>query len=234
MVMDSGKDAKTTLVVNHFVPKNNHHPLLGFYVYQSRKKYFTILFGVAALSSLLLSALTWTIVSSTPVKVTVAIPSTSNEVPTHTSTPTISGSSSGKAALTEDEFKSEVRKVGGSIYWTGPLSGANYTLNHLAPGQDFVRYLPNGQGLEDSSLNYRVIATYKVANAYDSIVGAFNPKIAVGMIRPNGTVVYYVKAKPLNVFMAFKGLDYQIEIFDPTPGASLKLATTPGAIVPVP
>lgn len=52
----------------------------------------------------------------------------------------------------------------------------------------------------------------------------------VSFTNPDGSIVYYLKASPLHVYIAFKDLAYQIEIFDPTPGASLKLATTPGIL----
>lgn len=227
--MKPGDDVKTTLVVDQFLPEDNHHPLLGFYVHQSRRKYFTILFSVAAISALLSFALTWAVVSSRPVKVTFALP-TQNTSPVATPTPTANGNATGQTALSEDQLRAEVRKVGGSIFWAGAMPGAKYTFNHIAAGQDYIRYLPNGQGLADTTQNYRVIATYKEATAYDTIVAAAKLKTGVSLTNPDGSVVYYAKATPNHVYMAFKNFPYQIEIFDPTPGASLKLATTTGAI----
>ncbi len=214
------------LVIDQSLPENSRHPLLGFYVHQSRKKYFTILFGVAALSALLSFALTWAMVSSRAVTVTLALPTTTNTV----ATPAVNAAASGQVALTEAQLKAEARKVGGSIFWAGALSGAKYTFNHLAPGQDFIRYLPNGQGLTDTAQNYRVIATYKDATAYATFVEAIKLKTGVTTTNSDGSIVYYAEATPTHVYMAFKGLSYQIEIFDPTPGTALKLATTPGAI----
>lgn len=222
-------EVQTALVVDQFLPEDNHHPLLGFYVHQSRRKYFTILFSVAALSALLSFALTWAIVSSRPVKVTFALPTQSNTA-VATPTPTVSANSTGQAALSEDQLRAEVRKVGGSIFWAGAMPGAKYTFNHIAAGQDYIRYLPNGQGLSDTTQNYRVIATYKETTAYATIVAAAKLKTGVSLTNPDGSVVYYAKATPTHVYMAFKNFPYQIEIFDPTPGESLKLATTPGAI----
>lgn len=216
------------LVIDELLPENNRHPLLGFYVHQSRRKYFTILFGVAALSALLSFALTWAMTSSRPVTVTLALPTNTNAVATPTTATT--AAASGQVGLTEAQLRAEARKVGGSIFWAGAMSGAKYTFNHLAPGQDFIRYLPNGQGLADTAQNYRVIATYKDATAYATFLEAAKLKTGVTTTNPDGSIVYYAKATPTHVYMAFKGLDYQIEIFDPTPGASLKLATTPGAI----
>lgn len=228
--MKLGNDVKTTLVVDQFLPEDNHHPLLGFYVHQSRRKYFTILFSVAALSALLSFTLTWAVVSSRPVKVTFALPNQTDGVVT-TPTPAANANSSGQSALSEDQLKTEVRKVGGSIFWAGAMSGAKYTFNHLAAGQDYIRYLPDGQGLSDTTQNYRVIATYKEATAYATIAAAAKLKTdGVSLTNADGSVVYYAKATPTHVYLAFKNFPYQIEIFDPTPGASLKLATTPGAI----
>lgn len=227
--MKSGDELETTLVVDQFLPEDNHHPLLGYYVHQSRRKYYTVLFAVAAFSALLSFALTWAIISSRPVKVTFALPSQTNTV-VATPTPTANASASGQAALSEDQLRAEVRKVGGTIFWAGSMSGAKYTFNHLAAGQDYIRYLPNGQGLSDTTQNYRVIATYKETTAYDTIVAAAKLKTGVSLTNPDGSVVYYAKATPTHVYMAFKNFPYQIEIFDPIPGASLKLATTSGAI----
>ncbi|MBI3430487.1 MAG: hypothetical protein HY050_10675 [Actinobacteria bacterium] len=229
--MRSGDDDdKATLVVDQFLPEDNHHPLLGYYVHQSRRKYFTILFTVAAFSALLSFALTWAIVASRPVKVTFALPNQTNSTPSAAPSPTANLNSSGRAALTEEQLRAEVKKVGGSIFWAGALPGAKYTFNHITNGQDFIRYLPNGQGLSDTAQNYRVIATYKDATAYATIVAAAKLKTGVSLTNPDGSVVYYATATPTHVYLAFKNFPYQIEIFDPTPGASLKLATSPGAI----
>jgi hypothetical protein len=228
--MNPREGVETALVVDHFLPEDNHHPLLGFYVHQSRRKYFAILFGVAALSALLSFALTWALISSRPVKVTFALPSPTIAAVTPAATVATNANASGQAALTEDQLKLEVRKSGGSVFWAGAQTGAKYTFNHLAAGQDFVRYLPGGKGLSDTTQNYRVIATYKEAAAYATIVAAAKLGGGVSLTNPDGSVVYYSKKTPTHVYMAFKNFEYQIEIFDPIPGASLKLATTPGAI----
>lgn len=202
----------------------------GLYIHQRRRRYFSIIFAVAAFSALISFALTWAVVSSRPVKVVFSLPSTSSSTAPTTSV-TTPANTSGRTALTASQLKAEVNNVGGTIFWAGVQSGALYTYTHIGAGQDYIRYLPNGQGISDKSQNYRVIATYKEENAYNTIVAAAKLKNGVGLTNPDGSVVYYSKATPTHVYMAFKGFGYQIEIFDPIPGASLKLATTPGAIV---
>jgi len=140
---------------------------------------------------------------------------------------------SGQVALTESELISAVKTAGGSIYWTGSTAGAKYTFNNVADDQNFIRYLPGGNGLTDTAQNYRIIATYKDSTAFETMQTAAKSASGVSITNPDGSIVYYLKASPLHVYVAFKNLPYQIEIFDPTPGASLKLATTPGTLKPI-
>lgn len=221
---------KTSRLHDYWTHADLHPEDLDYYVHHTRRRYFTILFMVAALSAIVFSALTWAIVSSRPVRVTFALPSQTPTNVVASPTPTVNLSSSGQAALSENQLRTEVKNVGGSIFWAGGVAGAKYTFNHLAPGQDFIRYLPNGQGLNDKTQNYRVIATYKQATAYATILAASKLGTGVSLTNPDGSLVYYAKATPTHVYMAFKNFPYQIEIFDPVAGASLKLATTPGAI----
>ena len=93
-----------------------------------------------------------------------------------------------------------------------------------------MRYLPNGKGLADVQQNYRVIATYQDAKAYLTMQEAGKLATGVSITNPDGSLIYYAKASPTHVYLAYKNLAFQIEIFDPNPGVSLKLATTPGLI----
>ena len=199
----------------------------------ARRTSWLALVGVALVSSLLTFAVTWALTSSRAVSVTFVNPKTSTPAAA-TSSPTnavpVNPATSGQLALTEAELRSAVKTFGGSVYWAGSMSGALYTFNHLTSGQNFVRYLPNGNGLADVTQNYRVIATYQVANAFQTMQTAGKLATGVSVTNPDGSLLYYAKATPLHVYLAYKGLALQIEIFDPTPGVSLKLATTPGLI----
>lgn len=143
---------------------------------------------------------------------------------------TVNPITSGQVALTQSELISAVKAVGGSIYWLGSAAGAKYTFNNVADDQNFIRYLPGGNGLTDTEQKYRIIATYKDPTAYQTMQTAAKSTSGVSTTNPDGSIVYYLKATPLHVYLAFKNLAYQIEIFDPTPGAALKLATTPGIL----
>lgn len=215
--------------VDNFYPHNHYHPLLGYYYHFPRKRFFLLLSGATILSLLVGFVTSYALYSSRPLNVSLSLASNNSS----TSTNSIPGNldSTGQTALNEDQLKAVARKVGGSFFWVGSENGAKYTFNHNAPGQDFIRYLPNGLGLTDKTQNYRVIATYKVVNAYSILLQASKQPNSVGLINSDGSLIYYAKSAPTHVYMAFKGKEYQIEIFDPIAGAALKLATTPGSVV---
>ena len=195
-----------------------------------RKLQFLKYAGVAIFSSLLTFSVALASFSgSRTVSLSLVQPGEGSLSPTPLAT-TVNPISSGQVALSESELISAVKAVGGSIYWLGSAAGAKYTFNNVADDQNFIRYLPGGNGLTDTEQKYRIIATYKDAAAYETMRTAAKSDAGVSSTNPDGSIVYYLKASPLHVYLAFKDLAFQIEIFDPTPGTALKLATTPGIL----
>ena len=137
---------------------------------------------------------------------------------------------SGGIALSEADLITAVKKLNRVVYWTGPQKNAKYTLNSATNGQVFVRYLPDGKGLSDTSAKYRVIATYDVVDAYKSTQAAANNANGISITNPDGAAVFYNKATPTNVYVAYQNLNYQIEIFDPNNNVSINLASTSGSL----
>ena len=193
-----------------------------------RKLQFLKYAGVAIFFSLLTFSVTLaTFSGSRSVSLSLVQPPVASPTPLAT---TVNPITSGQVALSESELISAVKAVGGSIYWLGSAAGAKYTFNNVADDQNFIRYLPGGNGLTDTEQKYRIIATYKDAAAYETMRTAAKSDAGVSSTNPDGSIVYYLKASPLHVYLAFKDLAFQIEIFDPTPGTALKLATTPGIL----
>lgn len=156
---------------------------------------------------------------------------------TNNSTPTPAASTStfteviaGKVALTEPELIAAVKQLGIDVYWAGPVKDAKYTLAVPADGQAYVRYLPNGQGIEDTKPNYVVIATYTTTDAFTATQAAGNTTNGVTFINTEGAAVYYNKDTPTNVYVAYPNLNYQIEVFDPIAATALEIASKAGAL----
>ena len=171
------------------------------------------------LTALISSGLTYVITSS----------SNSSQAPT-VSTSNFTEVIAGKVALTEDELIDAVKQLGADVYWAGPVKGAKYTLAVPADGQAYVRYLPDGQGIEDTNPNYVVIATYTTTDAFTATQAAGNTSNGVSFISPAGAAVYYSKDTPTNVYVAYPNLNYQIEIFNPIAATALEIASTTGAL----
>lgn len=156
---------------------------------------------------------------------------------TNNSTPTPAASTStfteviaGKVALTEPELIAAVKQLGIDVYWAGPVKDAKYTLAVPADGQAYVRYLPNGQGIDDTKPNYVVIATYTTTDAFTATQAAGNTSNGVTFVNTEGAAVYYNKDTPTNVYVAYPNLNYQIEVFDPIAATALEIASKAGAL----
>lgn len=121
----------------------------------------------------------------------------------------------GKVAMSAGELRSVVLANHLTVYWAGPTDGAKYALIVKNPNSIFVRYLPNGQGLADTTTSYRVIATYVQKNAFLITQSAGAVVGNVGFTNVDGNAVFYVKTRPTNVYMGIKNKDIQLEIFDP-------------------
>jgi hypothetical protein len=162
--------------------------------------------------------------------VTYSITSKSSTASPAAATSTFTEVIAGKVALTEPELIAAVKQLGVDVYWAGPVKDAKYTLAVPADGQAYVRYLPNGQGIEDTKPNYVVIATYTTTDAFTATQAAGNTSNGVTFINTKGAAVYYNKDTPTNVYVAYPNLNYQIEVFDPIAATALDIASRAGAL----
>jgi hypothetical protein len=143
---------------------------------------------------------------------------------------TLAAKTSGGVCLTEKELKNLVQDQKLNVYWSGPISGASYSINANQAGQVFVRYIKKGQKCDSQTRDFRVIATYAQAGAFESTKAAGNQANGVSLANTDGSIVYFNKESPSNVYLAYPGIEYQIEIYDPDPKEAVSLATTPNQI----
>ena len=130
----------------------------------------------------------------------------------------------GKVAMSAQELRDIVLAKKLTVYWAGPLEETKYALIANKAGSTFVRYLPKGNGLNDTTTSYRVVATYVLKGAFSVTQSAGAVIGNVGFTNVDGNAIFYVKTRPTNVYVGVKGKDIQIEIYDPGIDQSLGLA----------
>jgi hypothetical protein len=128
-------------------------------------------------------------------------------------------------------LKSLAKELGHPIYWAGARPAYRYELSRTTSGNVFIRYLPAGVKVGDPRARYLTVATYPFPGAFAAVTkaaaGAATIKLAHGGI---GVVD---RAYPKSIHVAYPGVAYQIEVYDPSPSAGRKLVAS-GAISPVP
>lgn len=138
---------------------------------------------------------------------------------------------SGNQALTESELKGAAALLATPIFWVGPIEGYNYVLDASIDGLIIIRYIPEGTSLSDRSSAYTAVGTYRIADAFETTQEqGSESSSSVGFINGDGAAVYYDRQSPLNVYMAYPGLDIQVEIFDPRESVAINAAQTSGVV----
>src|SRR5207247_598445 len=99
--------------------------------------------------------------------------------------------------------------LGHPIYWAGAAQGTTYELTKASTGAVYVRYLPRGVKL-GVSRPYLTVATYPLPHAYATTRAAARQPGAMAVALASGTA-FYLKASPTSVYLAFRGVQEQIE-----------------------
>jgi len=127
----------------------------------------------------------------------------------------------GPIAATPAVLATIAKASGQPVFWTGTQTGYRYELTRTSAGDVYVRYLPHGAKVGNRQADYRVVGTYPYTGALAALQayhGGTRTRLA------GGGVVLSTTADPKSVHIAYPGLDYQIEVYDPVPGRALALA----------
>lgn len=130
----------------------------------------------------------------------------------------------GEEAISASALEKLVKKKNLEIYWAGPRPKYQYTIDTSNKDAILLRYIKVNSKPSDYVSNSRVIATYKLKNAFNNSIAAASRPENVGFRNPDGSVVFYSKTKNTAVYLAFPKEKVQIEIFDPIGGQALSLA----------
>lgn len=116
------------------------------------------------------------------------------------------------------------------IYWVGPKAGYTYEVTQTPiNGNVYVRYLPPGVKIEDKRPDFLIIGTYPFTNTYQVLRReAHGREVDLA----DGGIAVVDQAYPKSVHLSWPGVDFQVEVYDPSPQRSLEIARS-GAVRPV-
>jgi len=139
---------------------------------------------------------------------------------------------------TASELKKESVLLGTPIYWVGPRDGYRYELWRDKYGFIFVRYLPDGVPVRDPGADFLTVATYPFVRAYGTLCALQKAKtggpqsLDRALDGPPDGIALLSRAHRRSVYVAFPGVDYEIEVYDRAPSEAAKLAVS-GLVRPV-
>jgi hypothetical protein len=139
---------------------------------------------------------------------------------------------SGKPTATSvHALKSLANELGHPVYWAGARPGYRYELSRTTSGNVFIRYLPAGAKVGDPRARYLTVGTYPFPGAFAAVTKAAGGAATIKLA--HGGIGVVDGAYPKSIHVAYPGVSYQIEVYDPSPRAGRKLVAS-GAISPVP
>jgi hypothetical protein len=141
------------------------------------------------------------------------------------------GSGTGPVALSATGVRTLAGAFSQPIYWAGARRGYMYALRQTSDGKVYVRYLPPGVRVDDAR-SLLVVATYRLHDALAAINEEGQEEDAVRIRLPAGGLAYYRVGFATNIFLAYPGMDYKVEVFDPSPQRARRLVSS-GQITPV-
>lgn len=116
------------------------------------------------------------------------------------------------APVTVEELSSLSESMGRPVYWAGGRPGEKFELTRVGSERLAVQY--------PSSLT---VGTYKLDDPMAAIRRAGRSETATLYKLKGGGLAVHDKARPTNTYLAFKDEPFQVEVFDPKPGRSLRL-----------
>lgn len=129
-------------------------------------------------------------------------------------------------------LKSYATALNQVIYWAGPRKGYTYELTRTANNWFYVRYLPPLVKVGTRG-KYLTIATYPLPGALASLTASTSYGKPLAVVGNSAAIARVEKGKATNVYVAYPGIDLEIEVYAPKPSVARAVATS-GALQPVP
>jgi hypothetical protein len=124
------------------------------------------------------------------------------------------------SAATPERIAALAASAGHPVFWLGTKTGMTYELSRQPNGSVFVRYLPQGATV-GSTRPYLTVATYPFTGAFGAVKEIAGQSTSRVVHLPGGALAVIAAHHPDSVHVAYPGLDYQVEVYDPAPGRAL-------------
>jgi hypothetical protein len=176
-----------------------------------------------AVVAVVVAVVVWLIVrgggtsSSTPMTTTATTTATSSVTPL------------GSVAASRATLVTFAKALKRPIYWAGPVPGDTYEFTETSAGNIYVRYLPKGVRVGDPRAAFRVVATYPYPGALAALSALAGTK---GVPLQGGGLALASAGDAKSVHMAYPGVAYEIEVFDPVAGKARAIAVS-GQVQPI-
>lgn len=118
------------------------------------------------------------------------------------------------------------------VYWAGPRRGMKYELTRASGGRIYIRYLPRGVAIGDRKGRYLIVATYPLANGFQAVQKAASSSGGHQFAIARDGLAVWNDSSPTNVYFAYPGSSYQVEVYDPDPARARALVRS-GRIRPI-
>jgi hypothetical protein len=143
------------------------------------------------------------------------------------------GSSSSKTNATKTnatavsvaQIKTFAASVHHPVFWTGAKQGNTYELTRTSNGTISIRYLPPGVKV-GAKQPYLTVVTYPFVGAFQAIRGVINQRDSTPINVPGDGIAVASKRYPASIHVAYPGIDYQVEVFDPEPAVVRRIVTS--------
>lgn len=131
-----------------------------------------------------------------------------------------------------DALQEAVGGPGTPVYWAGEQADTELELSQPEAGRTYIRYLTDDAEAGDPRPDFLTVGTY----ANEDPVGTLkrqgqDPGGVLGKAPGNATV-YFDRTDPSSIYLAYPGVEAQIEVFDPDFKRALELVNS-GQIIPV-
>jgi hypothetical protein len=130
-----------------------------------------------------------------------------------------------------DSLREAVGGPGIPIYWAGEQADTELELSEPEEGRTYIRYLTGDAEAGDPRPNFLTVGTYANENPVATLKRQGKESDGVLGKAPGNATVYFDRNDPSSIYLAYPGVEAQIEVFEPDFKRALQLVNS-GQIVP--